>query len=172
MFHRIVKRLQMNTSMVQSEIVSTDYTSDGTRVTSCGNTSYAIQKELGFAAVFPLPDMPLVSLRCALSYEHPSPLSWDMDDVVARYTSRRQKHRWRFVHRETVAIDCTYVQTTVGDAEVDVDSYEIEIELLRSARYKHLTPDACGGLVMSLVWRMLLCVLDVPVETTNIGDPI
>jgi hypothetical protein len=167
-FHRILERLRMNPSMVQSEIASVDYTCGTIRVTTSGDTSYTIQKEAGFRSTFALPGMSPIGMRCVLSYEHPS-TSWDMDYVLSQYTTRRQKRRWRFVHRETVAIDCTYVQMTDWrDHTPVVESYEIEIELLRSARYKNIPYNECGGLIMSLVWRMLLYVLGVPVETTNI----
>jgi hypothetical protein len=166
MFHRIVQRLQMTTSMVQSEIVSSDYTCGSVRMTNVGDTSYAIQKELGFRTDLILPEMSPLGMRCALSYEHPSP---SPVPVSSRCTSRRQKRRWRFVHRETVAIDCTYVQTMdCRDTEITTDSYEIEIELLRSSRYNNIPYEDCSGLILSMIWRMLRYVLDVPVETTQI----
>jgi hypothetical protein len=168
MFHRIVERLRMNTSMEKSEISSTDYTSGSIRATSIGDTSYAIQKEPGFKTTFLLPDTPLISMHCVLSYEHPS-ASWDMNYVTSQCTTRRQKRRWRFVHRETVAIDCTHVQTMDWrDPETITDSYEIEIELLRNVRYNNIPYKECSGLILSMIWRMLLYVLGVSVETTNI----
>ena len=165
MFHRIVERLRMNTSMEKSEISSTDHISGSIRATSTGDTSYVIQKEQGFKTTFVLPDTPLISMRCVLSYEHPM----DTNHVASQFTTRRQKRRWRFVHRETVAIDCTHVQTMDWrDPETVIDSYEIEIELLRNARYNNIPYTECSGLILSMVWRMLLYVLGISVETTDI----
>lgn len=167
MFHRIMERLEQTTSMIRSEVQSTDYTWGGVRVTSVGDTSYAIKKETGFVTNLILPDMSPIGMRCALSYEHPAP-SCDLDCVTTQYTSRRQKRRWRFVHRETVAIDCTYVQTTDWrDSSVVCESYEIEIELIRSARYYNLSYAECNGLILSMVWRMLMYVLGATVEMTH-----
>jgi hypothetical protein len=168
MFHRIVERLGVNTSMIKSEISSTDYTSGSIRATSIGDTSFAIQKEPGFKSTFLVPAMPAISMRCVLSYEHPC-TSWDLAYVTSHYTTRRQKRRWRFVHRETVAIDCTHVQTTDWrNPETIIESYEIEIELLRNVRYKDIPYQECSGLLLSMIWRMLLYVLGVSVETASI----
>jgi len=167
MFHRIMERLEQTTSMIRSEVLSTDYTCGPVRVTSVGDTSYAIQKETAFVANILLPDLSPMGMRCALSYEHPVP-SLDLEYVATHYTSRRVKRRWRFVHRETVAIDCTYVQTTDWrDSTVIVESYEIEIELIRSPRYSTLSFSDCNGLILSMVWRMLMYVLGTVVEKTN-----
>ena len=129
-----------------------------------GDTSYAIQKELAFRTDLVLPGSKPLGMRCVLSYEHPrSVVSLDT------CTIRRLKRRWRFVHRETVAIDCTYVQTIdYRDASSTTESYEIEIELLRTARYINLPYEDCGGPILSMIWRMVLHILNTPVETTEV----
>jgi hypothetical protein len=172
MFHRIVKRLQMNTSMVASEINSLDSTDGSVRVTIIGDMSYSIRKERGFQTDLDIPSLSPLGMQCALSYEHPTTAS--SADVSTYCTTRRQKRRWRFVHREMVAIDCTYVQTTdYRDMSVKspaLESYEIEIELLRNVRYNNIPYTQCSGLILSMVWRMLLYILDKPVETTEIRE--
>lgn len=160
MFHRIVGRLQTIASMVQTTIDSIDYTCGAVRVTHLGKSSYAIHKDTPVRCMLGLPSMDGLGLTCALSYEHPRPVV-RVDD----FSTRRDKHRWRFVHRGTVAIDCTHVRscTHAGDT---ADSYEIEIESLRSSRYRSIEYSACSGIILSMIWRMLKFVLDADVYTT------
>lgn len=162
MFHRIVGRLQTIASMVQTTTDSIDYMCGSVRVTHLGKSSYAIHKDTPVRCMFELPSMDGLGLTCALSYEHPRPVV-RVDD----FSTRRDKHRWRFVHRGTVAIDCTHVRsyTHAGNS---ADSYEIEIESIRSSRYRSIEYSVCSGIILSMVWRMLKFVLDADVYTTTL----
>jgi hypothetical protein len=163
-YHRLVRQLRADKTMHAQNSHTVDYTCGPIRVTRSGDTLQAIEKELGTKHDIRLPNVPPpFGLRCALSYEHRAAPVY-MQGVLDQFSTCRKKHRWRFVHHGTIAIDCTHVQQTKWSDDSDQrgqESYEIEIELLARGRYADIARNKCDGLILSMVWRMLWYVLGI-----------
>ena len=129
MFHRVVHRLQADPSMVAQEVQMDDYTCGSLRVTNSGGRTHTIEKEVGFRRDTTFPGQSVLGVRYALSYEHPRK-SLTPRDVQDQFSTRRRKHRWRFLSRGLVVIDCTRVRQTDWVGSLVSLHYEIEIELL------------------------------------------
>jgi hypothetical protein len=155
--------------MHAQEYHTVDYTCGPVRVTRTGDTLQAIEKELGFKQDLQLPKVPPpFGMRCALSYEHRTAPVY-MQGVLDQFSTRRKKHRWRFVHRDAIAIDCTSVeQMDWSGADGEHKSYEIEIELLSRGRYADIAFISGGDLILAMVWRMLWYVLGSALTTDEL----
>jgi hypothetical protein len=147
MFHRVVRFLRIDPSMVAREYQTKDYTCGHLRVTQTDGKTLTMEKELGFRRDFRIPGHPLLGVRCALSYEHPTN-SYSQRTIEATFSTLRRKHRWSFVFQDRFVIDCTHVQPFDWLGIRDAESYEIEIELLSP---ELLDDDRIGVLISKLI---------------------
>jgi len=173
-FQSVVRGLRANDSMAESTLPTSDYTCGSVRVSvDPDGGCTAVQKERVARTDYALVGGDPLGLRVALSYEHvPINGVWDRARVDAQFTQVRKKSRTRFVHRNTVAIDCTHVQTMGRDGVMQsTDQYEIEIEMLRDPRYDAMGPVDCDGIIMSMLWRMVYYVAGMDVESAWLAVP-
>ena len=164
LFEQILNRLRANPEMTEmEESCTTDYSGSGTRVTTDPNDHIVtvVKKEVMFKRT--LSATAPFSMRIALAHEYPT--SAEEDDH--HHGTRRKKRRTRFLHQGVVAVDCTRVYQRGPEDSSETLRYEVEIEMLRDPRYERLPLTQCGGPVQSLIWRMLWCILGLPIPTTN-----
>lgn len=166
-FEQILQRLRENPQMSEmGESHVTDYyysRADGVRVTVDQNDTKTtmVNKEVVFKRT--LSTVAPFSMCIALSHEYP------MSDGVRGdiYTTCRKKRRIRFLHQGVAAVDCTRVYQYRPEDMFETSRYEVEIEMLRDPRYEKMTLTQCGSPIQSLLWRMLWCILALPIATTT-----
>lgn len=170
MVQSVVERLRTMENMVEDYRMVVDYMVDSTRVSDQGYQLQSIIKEKCFVQDIVLPDNPRFQIRLSMSYEHSDHINSfkyvDMDKVRSSYTLRREKYRHSFLHRNVARIDCTRVKTHNIQTGSETEHFEIEIEALHDKRYGCTSTKY--GPIVSLVWRMLLYILELPVEETRV----
>jgi hypothetical protein len=157
LFQKVLSRLERADNMIRyPETHMIDYTCGPVRVTvdpSQVADTRGIFKEILYVQDFPIQDLSKTILRCALACEDPDlGTKWTQSKAVAEHSTRREKHRTRFLHQNLVAIELTRVQTmdwkdSSGSTEHEYE-YEIEMELLQGSAYIECP-------ILTLLWRML-----------------
>jgi hypothetical protein len=158
LFQTVLSRLEVADNMIRcSETHMIDYTCGPVRVTVDPTKvdTRGIFKETLYVQDFQIQDLSKTLLRCALACENPDlDTKWTQSKAVAEHSTRREKHRTRFLHQNLVAIDLTRVQTldwkdsSSSSSSSTEYEYEIEIELLQGSVHIECP-------MLTLLWRML-----------------